>query len=396
MASSGLNAFPGMANEVDLGEGLDDLDFGGAAAAQLNMGVPSYDEGEEDVPWPAGVTPQGDELAVSREEAQELSGFGPPPKGFFNAPMYALRVFSALRHLRDKDEQAQKRLGELELSRDEKLADLAEKKRPELQGKERFSSLYAEVDKHQQNIGQKKRALESADVEGAQALRDVQAELDTFNAERVGRQRERDARASVVTEAELTLKRHYAALKKIEIEWRNIEKKAQKLPGQEMPDDLDAALDVLDEQREKERASFDEAKRQRKQSLTLLEDANNELRLTVAEVQRCEAQKEGLLMAYEGDIAVHSRALDKARSDLRHELADAGRVIVDLRGEIPVEVPTRQDLLAADEVVAAAAIHRETTRLALASMDQETYDLGKAIWIGSVAAVVVLLLVAAF
>src|SRR5690606_33909778 len=82
--SSGWDSFPGMGNEVELGGGFDDLDFGGAEAAQLNVAIPMPQKGD-DIRWPTARTPVADELAVNREEVEEFSGFGPKPRSFLQA-----------------------------------------------------------------------------------------------------------------------------------------------------------------------------------------------------------------------------------------------------------------------------------------------------------------------
>jgi hypothetical protein len=105
------------------------------------------------------------------------------------------------------------------------------------------------------------------DVEGAQAFRDIQAEIDTLNVERLGKAKERDERRLVVEEAERTMKRHQGALKRIQIEWRNIEARAAKTAGADIPNELDAKLDALDEQQIHAKANLDSAIKQFKELL---------------------------------------------------------------------------------------------------------------------------------
>lgn len=394
LLNAGFAAFPGMGNEVDLGEGLDDLDFGGAAAAQLNVGVEEREEGD-DVPWPVARTPVGDELAVSAREAEQLSGFGVPPKAFIEAPLYALRVYRALGSLQENLNDAHKRLREVEEARDELLAELAVEKRGELQNSDRFAPLYAELEKREQAIKLRKRDLEMADVEGAQALRDVQAEIDTQSAERLVRTRVRDEKRVVMEEAERSLKRKQAALRRIQIEWRNVEARAAKTAGPEMPDELDAQLDALEQQQVQAKAALDYAIKQFKEVKNQLAERENDVRVAAAEVQRAEGKKEGLLIANEGDIAERSRALDRVLLEKRQLLSDVGRAIIDLRGQVPVTPAVRSNLLAADERVATAARQFETLRMALSSMDRDAYSTGRAVWVVGLLVLLVLLALSA-
>ncbi len=381
-----------MGNEIDLGEGLDDLDFGGAAAAQLNVGVPER-EPDDDVPWPTGRTPEGAELALDRKEAEQIAGFGPTPNGLLQTPIYALRVFRALPKLRDAVAEAERQLAEAEDRRDEKLAALALQKRAELEHKDRFSSLYSALGRHEENIALKKRQLELADVEGAQALRDAQAQIETGGAERAEKEKLRDEKRVVVEHAERNVKRFQAAQQRVQIEWRNIEARAARTPGTEMPADLDAQLDVLEQQRSQIKQDLSYAIGQYKDLKRALSAAEDDLRVAAAEVRRAEGEKEGLLMAYEGDIAQKSRALDEALFEKQQELARAARAILDLRGEVPVPGAVRSKLLAADREVVDAARHLETTRLALGSMDVDAYGTGRAAWVMAFVALAVVVMV---
>jgi chromosome segregation ATPase len=379
-----------LGGEIDLGEGLDDLDLGGAAAAQLNVGLPDPEE-DGDVPWPLARTPLGDELSVSAREAVEMSGFGLAPKSFQETPLYAWRVFRALPSLRMKQREAEQHLREVENMRDEMLAALAEEKRNELQKSDRFAALFSQIAAHEENIKQRKRDLEMADVEGAVALRAVQTEIDALNIERLAQAKTRDEKRVVLEAAELSLKRQQAALKRIQIEWRNIEARAAKVGGSHIPQDLDAKLDVLEAQRVRAQADLDLAHKSLKEAKGQLAVAENDVRVAVAGVQRAEGKKEGLLLESEGDIAERSRALDRAIAARQKELASAGRAIVDLRGQVPVKGAVRSHLLAADERVMAAARQLEIVTRALGSMDADAYGTGRATWIGGFLILLVLL-----
>lgn len=387
-------SFPGMGGEIDLGDGLDDLDLGGAAAAQLNVGLPDREE-DDDVPWPLARTPVGDELSVSAREVEQVSGFGSAPKSFHEKPLYAWRVYRALTPLREKQQEAEKYLREVEDARDEMLAGLAEEKRSELEKSDRFTALFAQIAGHEQNIALRKRDLEMVDVEGALALREVQAELDALNVERLSKAKVRDEKRVVVETAELAQKRQQAALKRIQIEWRNIEARAQKVEGSHMPRELDAQLDVLEAQQVRAKADLDLTVSSLKEAKRLLAEAENDVRIATAGVQRAEGKKEGLLLSKEGDIAERSRALDRAVFERQQELANAGRAIVDLRGQIPVKGMVRSHLLAADERVTAAARQLEIITRALGSMDADAYGTGRAVWIGGLLFLFVLLVLSA-
>jgi hypothetical protein len=387
-AASGWGSFPAMGNEVELGGGFDDLEFGGAEAAQLNVALPHAAKGD-DMPWPVARTPVGDELSVSRQEIEEYAAFGPKPKHVFQTPLYAFRVRSALNDLRQRRMVAERELLEAEGSRDEQLAALGEAKRAELQNTERFALLYSAIDRHDELIGHKRQVLESADVEGAEALRNVQAQIEAGLITRAEREKIRDEKRAIFSEAEVSLRRQQAALQRIQIEWRNIEQRVSRLAGEAIPPELDEKLEVLEQQRQEAEKTLLHSQDQLKQAKKILEEAENEVRLAVAAVQRCEGQKEGILLAYEGDIADYARAVDEAIFHKRQDMAQAGRAIVELRGEVPVEAGVRQMLLEADAAVQRAARQAEIARLAILSMDHQSYRTGR-----TVGAVIALLFLA--
>ena len=63
------------------------------------------------------------------------------------------------------------------------------------------------------------------------------------------------------------------------------------------------------------------------------------------------------------------------------KLADVGRAIVELRGNVPVAATVRAALLRADEQVKTNALACRTLELALDSVDLDVYRLGRAIWV---------------
>lgn len=387
-------AAPAMVGEVDLGEGLDDLDFDGAAAAQLNVAIP-MPSAEDDIPWPTGHTPYGDELAVDPQDVARVAGFGPAPTGIFQTPLYAMRISAALRLLREQHHGAKQRLASLERSRDERLAELAEEKRPSLEGNDRFSGLFSSIDRYDEEIRLKKRALEHAGVGGAQALSELQEKMDRLAVERSRRERARNGRRAVLEAADEALNRARAAVKRLDIQWRNIEQRAKQAPGEDASDEFEAQLDLLEAQLGPAKASLEVAKEQRRQAAVHFENAEDELRVCVAEMQRCEGEKEGLLIAHEGEVAHRSGDLDSAVAERHRELASAARAILDLRGEVAVSADVRRELLAMDRGVREAALELLTLERALHSMDKSALETGKAIWIGAILALFALLVLAA-
>lgn len=387
-ASLGL---PSLGGEVELGDGLDDLGLGGADMAQLNVAIPTHEPGDE-VAWPIARTPELDEVDLDEETISELAAFGPTPESVFAAPLYFIRVSLALGAVRQACEQTEKALRDQEHSRDEKLAKLAEKQKRELQHNDRFRSLYSTVERHDQNIVSKRTALSQADSEGADELRQVQAKIESLASERTVKEAARDEQLRIFRAHELKLQRARAIVARTGIELRNLEeRRAQGVDFGVV--DFETRQNAQLREKESAEAVIAGAQKMRPQFEARLEEAEDELRQVVAHLQAHEAQKEGLLLAFEGELSDRSRELDEAIKARQSDLANAARVIFELRGEVKVEADVRRDLLAADEAVREAFIAYAQSRAALQSMDEGYFRLGRAICL-ALALGFVLLLVA--
>ncbi len=387
----GMN-FPGLGGEVELGDGLDDLDFGGAGLAQLNVAIPIREADE--VPWPLARTPHPDEIDLDDDEVVALSGFGPAPSGVFSAPMYFLRVFSALNPLKQICRVTQRELRQAELSRDQRLAQVAELNRPQLQQNDRFRSLFSTIERHDQNIIARRQALNAADADGADELRRVQARLEALSGERTVKESRRNEHKRAVEQHQRQMERARAAVRRAEIELRNLEERHRQGVDFGVVDfetRKSAQLKQKAQASELIEAGLDE----RVQCEKRLEQAEDELRRLVADFQAHEAEKEGLLMAYEGDLTERSRELDEAIWARLNQLAHVARVIFELRGEVKVDAQVRLEIAGADEAVRLAFIDHERARAALASMDVEMYRLGRMMWIGFGVFILLLLIAAA-
>lgn len=375
-ANLGMN-FPGLGGEVELGDGLDDLGLGGAGLAQLNVAIPMHEADE--VPWPLARTPHADEIDLSDDEIVALSGFGPAPGGIFSAPMYFLRVFLALKPLRQVCRATEHQFRQAERSRDEKLARVAELKRPLLQKNDRFRALYSTIDRHDQNIIVRRQALAAADADGADELRRVQAKLEALSVERSLKESRRDDQKRTFEQRERQLERARAVVRRTEIELRNLEERRRQGVDFGVVD-FETRQEAQLKEQAQARAFIDSASSERRQFERNLEQAEDDLRRVVADFQGHEAQKDGLLIAYEGDLSERSRELDEAIWGRLNELAHAARVIFELRGEVKVDAEVRLEIAAADQVVRLAFIDHERARAALASMDVEMYRAGRMMW----------------
>src|SRR5690606_1612041 len=106
-----------LGDNFNLGDDLDDLEFG-TASAQLQVAVDTSDQ-ERHVRWPTGRTPFTDEIAPDLARARELSGFGPAPRSVFLTPIYAVHVHRTLKTIHEQAQRAQRELSQREARRDD-------------------------------------------------------------------------------------------------------------------------------------------------------------------------------------------------------------------------------------------------------------------------------------
>ena len=342
---------------------------------QFEVAVPIASN--DDVPWPTARTPFDDELTVDSPQLRAVSGFGAPPDGLFATPFYALRVFQALRALTHKESSARKTLAEAEVARDELLAQLAQRARSKLQSSERFLSLYESADRHQESILALEQALKEANLEGSSELSFAQQRTDQLAAAEREQQRLVDDHRVRDDHAARELERARAQLRRLDIQERNLEQREERAPRST---DFDRHFSQLTQDREHLNDKLNGLIEAQRTTASELRRAEDQLRRAAAERKTAEGQKEGLLISLEGELYQHSVAYDAARHAHRGALADIGRAIVELRGQVQVDPATREKLLSADAAVYHAAHQLKATVMAKKAMDTDAYTKGKALF----------------
>lgn len=362
--------------------------------AELNVAVPMPSRDDEDLPWPSARTPESEDLPVDAQKVQEISGFGPKPSNFLLTPLYFVRVSTGIRQLRAELRRAESELAEAEKTRDERLAELAEARRAELSEKDRFAPLYANADRYDSIIQEQQRSLEQSDAHAAQDLARVEDQLLSAKADREEKQAVARQQLEVRREGERNVARQRALLKRLEIEERNIVDRARRLvpAGADMPAELAGPYSVLQEEKQSVQERIAEAEQLQRSLDERHAFADDELGRTIAELQRIEGQKEALLMTHEGRMAEQARAIEESRGMRLKEKAHAGRSIVELHGEVPLERDTRLALLASDQAVERAAVKIATIREALHCYDGPAYGMGRGLLIATGSALLLLLL----
>lgn len=362
----------------DFSGDFSDLEFGAPSrAAQLDVAI-ALPKSEHEVAWPLGRTPFDDELDISGD-AVRTAGYGVVPTQLWGAAAYALHIWRTSAALRARAREARNLLERCEMARDEQLAALAENQRAKTTNQERFVALYLQVDELTAQLRKKSEELETVDAQGAIQLRAAEQLIATQKARCLELERERQAAQQNAGTQDTSVARLRALLQRLAIEERNL---SVRFESGDMPEAQHAfqtsELKTRTEQAAAELALEEQNALHLKRALSQLDD---ELARATAEQQRQEAALEALMLAAEGESAENSRALTQVRAARLNKLADIGRAIVELRGNVPVDATVRAALLRADEQVKTAALACRTLELALDSVDSDVYRLGRAIWV---------------
>ncbi len=370
----------GLMGEAELG-GVDDFDLTGTGrSAQLDVGV-ALPKQDDDQPWPLGCTPFADELEVSMD-AVACEGYGKPPSAWTGTPVYALRLFLRKGSVENRARVAEASLRDQEQRRDRRLSVLAEQTRATIGGQERFAPLFAQVDQLTEQLELNTRELESLDRSSAHEMHAIEKELDEKKARRLRAEAERDAMRQAHDEQERQIERLRVLQKRVAIEERNLDDRLEAggISNSEYElarAEVQSRLRVLENQQNEQR-------RQLSVTAARLVEKENSLRVALADQQNKEGALETHLIAIEGENVLRSERLMETRRARIQVLADIGRAILELRGAVSVDVPTRRELIALDAEVSEAARRVRLMELVKQTVDRRAQRLGLALGVSLV------------
>lgn len=380
------------------GNVLDDLDldgtFGGAAPGPIGLGQGAPAELAEDGPWPTGVTPDPASLDFPREKLEALSGFPVVPGNFLLDALYFLAVRAGKKALVPKREAASQKLGKLERARDEKLGELTESFRGRLAHESRFGALYGEVNEAERALAQRKAELVGLDQGASERVRALDLRIEQAQ-DKARRQRlVLDDYEKAEAALERNLARSKAHANRLQIEMRNIAKVAsERAPGSsEMPPSLGARYTELENDYARLSTELKGVETDVQIARAKGSEAREYYKRLEAEAGRALAEKEALLLTQEGKSGPLLAAIQLAEEALRHTRAEAGRALLRLRAEVPVDKGTRSVLAERDEAVRQALAEDEALKRAEATFDEEAFRRGRGVLWALAAAISLLLL----
>ncbi len=349
---------------------------------------------ETDVPWPTGITPEPGGLTIPPAALDGLAGYPEPPGPGPLQILYYFAVRSAHKELIVRERTATEELERLERHRDSALAALAEALKPSLASNPRFEVLYRDAGSFERSAESQRGRLDARDHDLAERLKGAEAKIASARASVLAQTEQCQALEQSLEEVDRAQKRALAQASRAQIERRNLIAVAR----QRVPDATHLPPDLSDkyrdaEAREQNQKTFAQAQdpllRERRAALDIGLEKRRRLE---ADLGRILAEREALVMTYEGDMRALLSELDQSEKAKQARLADAGRALLRLRGEVPVDEATRRILLGHDEAVRVAARKLEAVKRAVRSYDQATFESGKKWLIGSSIAFALLLL----
>lgn len=385
-------SFPPPDTDFDpLDDSFDEI-LGFGALSQQNFAIKT--EVESDVPWPTGVTADMQGVSIPPAALDGLAGFPEPPGSGPLQMLYFFAVRSAQKQLTLRLTDAEEALLLVETNRDAALADLAERLRAQLSSNPRFEVLYKDAGSFETSAQSKRGRLDARDHDLSERLRKSEVQIENARAAVLAQAQKCQLEERAYEEADRAQKRAVGLAGRAQIEMRNLARLArERAPGQaHMPPDLGEKYRIAESQYATYTAQADAQESIARQRRAALEAERDQARRLEAELGRFASEKEAMVMTYEGDVRALLSELDQSERARSARLADAGRALLRLRGEVPVDEATRRVLLGHDEAVQAAARKLESLRRALTSFDQVTFEAGRKWLMGSAAALFVLLL----
>ncbi len=398
----------GASPEIDL-PGFGDFDpFDSSLEAGLTGGLTADAVGgmqlaearpsEPERPWPSGVTPPREEMAIDPVEVALLSGFGPAPSGLPGAPWYTVRVLVGRRQLKPQIARAEAALATAESLRDDALVALLEAVTPELERSDRHARLLSEARDFARLAEERERALGRASAELSTHLGEFGARLETLEAERLLRAQEREQAALTEEQAASALRRLEASAKRIEIEKRSVLDVARQRIGPDggaLPADLNARLQALEANAGTLEPELDRARTAHRQAEAQRLEIDRSLRQLDVQRKRIEHEKRSFSSKNQAQIDTRNAGVVEARNQERTALVAAAQRLLEMRGEVVIPGEHLDAVRNADFDVERAATEAEKIRRAFDACDPDALRKGRGALAALGALVVVLLLLGA-
>jgi hypothetical protein len=372
-----VNATPKLP-EISLGlDGEDDFDLlqtGASANLALGADPLAPPRQVETAEWPRGRTPPAEQLSVDAREVALIADYGPAPRNALLAPLYAFRVFSRRKPLKQALAEQHAALSAAELERDTLLMRLASELRPALEAHDAFKRTLAPVREVERLASERAAALLQADSGYREQMAKFEAELSSLRQAEAAARRATLEREASQTAAENELRRAEGKHQRVQIEMRGVMDLArQKLgpAGGDVPAEFAAKLAELQSRANALEPELTQAKAKHASAVAALAQAETETQRLLSQMRQLERQKANVGSSLGKQLNERAAGVTEAEKQLRDALAEVARAVLGARGAMPVPDATLAALREHDKQVEQRALRLEMHVRALDSYDRD-------------------------
>ncbi|HEX3850873.1 MAG TPA: hypothetical protein VHW01_07885 [Polyangiaceae bacterium] len=323
--------------------------------------------------WPSGRVPDAETLTIDPVEVVILADYGSAPSSAHLLPVYAYRVFTRQRELKQRLSSLTVERDSAEAERESTLADLARAVRPAAERVDAFRRFFTPLIELEQVASQRGQALSSVNAELGAHSATFDAEL-TQLAEQVSAQQLAEQEAERVhLEREQLAQRAEAKLKRVHIEIRAVTHVAeQKLgpQGGQIPEAEATQLALLRQRADRiqpevaqTKADLEQAKHSLGQARAGLDALRQNERLTAR-------KKQAVAERYQKELQVRGAGLSESETQQRTALAELARAVLAAHGSVSVPAPWLERVRRASERADRMVRRCETQRRALDAYDR--------------------------
>ena len=340
--------------------------------AQTNYRDPHQVEEPQD-----GPTFDAYEIAV-------LADFGPTPEKLWQFPSYAMRVTTRSRELKRRLQIARRSVDEAEQGRDARLAELAERLRPELDASHDFDGVLDTLRQIEETAASRNDALSARNEELGQKVSVVDREIEGHRKQESESKARVDVAAKSLDAARGEVDRATAAFKRAEIELRNAQELARAAAGPqartappEHAAKLQSLAQILEERRaavQAPKALFDEAKR-------VWNDADSAHKAVQRQIAELQKQRRGIEQSYAREIGMRSQGVQQAQSEMHAALVAIGAQLIEMNAPI-VPRELRQAFFQSQDVLSSRMLEAERLNHAIVSADSAAVKKGWMVIVG--------------
>ena len=377
---------------------FDDDDFdsfsqGSTVPVGVESQAPAVQRDDGGQQWPSGRSPEPHTLHVDDVEARLLADFGPAPSSWFLTPQYAYRVFMRQRALKPVLAEKQRTLADLEVRRDERLADMVRAVRDELEKDDSLRRMLEQVHHRERVVKERTDALSGTNAEYDDKVAQIDGHKSGMEGQLAQKRETEKQLAAVLATEEEPFKKASVHLKRIHIELRSLGQVAQNVAksGGQLPADHTQKVQQWEAKGREVQAQVESLQAKVDAARAPVLAARKEIQTLERGLRDLDAQRRGLDTEFQKQMGARSQGVEEATAALREAFAEAGRALLATRGAVKVDDAIIEGIREADAQVLHACLDVQKHLRAIDSQDRDAVKQGMIV--AGVAVGVVLLFV---